>query len=144
MTAFAEPFRVADIVVTALEAFLDVASTLEDAEVHTLDSAEIWFALCGAHALLERLRPFINEDVLVPYRSRVLYLAEVFAAVHEPFDREVEVVNPGEPVADLTDIIRQAWEEPIEEPSQTTLAIRAVTRPGLGLPSRGSGPLFPR
>lgn len=108
-----QPFQVAEIVVTSLEALLSAAALhLGDAmpdgrglPADQRDPVEAWFALLGAGALVDQLGPLMQAERRDGWRTRIAGLVERLAKAHP--DRRFPA--PAPVVSSLGGLVEAAW-----------------------------------
>lgn len=107
------PFKVAEIVVTSLEALISAAALhlgealpdgrkLSEAE---RDPVEAWMALLSASALVEQMGRYMRDDLRQTFEKRVTGLVEQLAAKYG--DRQFPA--PAPVVSSLTGLVDAAF-----------------------------------
>ncbi|MNR94203.1 hypothetical protein D3C72_252760 [compost metagenome] len=141
-------FSVSELTLSILEGFLAAASlhlgdtSPEGVRLQKAEPMQAWLALKSAGALMDQLAPVMHEDVRVPLHARLTFLFERLEAAVP----QVPVESRTPPVASLQDVVEAAWKEMQAAPANgrpPTEAPQAPSIPGMGLPKRGSGLLFP-
>lgn len=109
------PFKVAEIVVTSLEALISAAALhlgeqlpdgrqLPEAE---RDPIEAWMAILGASSLVDQLGRYMRDDLRQTFETRVQGLTEALATRYgdRPFPAPAPVVSS------LNGLVQAAFEE---------------------------------
>lgn len=110
-----QPFKVAEVVVTSLEALISAAALhLGDAmpdgrglPADQRDPVEAWFALLGAGALVDQLGPLMQAEIRDAYRSRIEGLVDRLAKEHPAR----KFPAPAPVVSSLKGLVEAAWDE---------------------------------
>jgi hypothetical protein len=109
------PFKVAEVVVTSLEALISAAALhLGDAlpdgralPTADQDADEAWFALLAAGALVDQLGPMMDPKIRQGWQDRLGELAERLAEAYP----QKEFPAPAPVVASLQGLVEAAWRE---------------------------------
>jgi hypothetical protein len=153
------PFTVSELIATSLDALVSAASlhlgeALPDGRrLDQPDPMEAWRALLAIHALLGQLGPMMDDGAIAPFKNAYAYLIKRLAERHP--GEEFPVPGPllamvraadgqaagPRALPDLKAMTEAALAE--QRPTGTApLTPRPAARPGVGLPTKGSGPLF--
>lgn len=117
----------------ALQAIITRGPEAAGAELVRQNSEE---TLVRARALIARLSPELSEDKRLRFQAQLSHLEQMLESVLPPSAAQASLV----PVADA---LKAAWEDLESESVRPSRPLPVPQRPGAGLPSRGSGPLFP-
>ena len=109
------PFKVAEVVVTSLEALISAAALhLGDAlpdgralAVADRDPGEAWFALLAAGALVDQLGPMMDVAIREGWQDRISGLAERLAEAHP----HRQFPAPAPVVSSLEGLVDAAWKK---------------------------------
>jgi hypothetical protein len=107
------PFKVAEIVVTSLEALLSAAAlhlgeALPDGRqlaVTERDPVEAWMALLSASALVEQMGRYMNETARKAFEGKLQALVDKLAAQHG----DKQFPAPAPVVSSLTGLVDAAF-----------------------------------
>lgn len=145
-------FSVTELTLSVLDGFLAAAGlhlgepAADGARLEQPEAVQAWIALKAASSLMDQLSPVMSEDARLPFQARLSFLLSkleargprkpVKAATHMPVSSLKELA-----AASLSQLSSGARPEP--QPDSLPSEPSGQTVPGLGLPKRGSGLLFP-
>lgn len=156
------PFSVPVLIATSLDALISAATLHlgdpmpDGRRLDAPDPQEAWRALLAVQGLLAHAGPLMAEETIAPFRTAHAYLVQRLADAHPetafpvPPALAAPAAQPA-PAAPrgLPDIQAMAaaavaeWQADEPDAPARPSATGPLKRPGTGLPTRGSSPLFP-